>query len=100
MLSPMAYTVTDKLRLAQGPVSLADLDPGDTSLFDGSKQEAKKALAELGEELADLQERMYADAYTGGSPPGARRAAGHGHLRQGRGDRARAGPAEPQRPPG
>ena len=67
MLSPMTYTVTDKLRLDQGPVSLADLDPGDTSLFDGSKQEAKKALAELGEELADLQERMYADAYTGGS---------------------------------
>ena len=67
MLSPMTYTVTDKLRLDQGPVSLADLDPGDTSLFDGSKQEAKKALAELGEELADLQERMYAAAYTGGS---------------------------------
>ncbi len=67
MLSPMTYTVTDKLRLDQGPVSLADLDPGDTSLFDGSKQEAKKALADLGEELADLQERMYAAAYTGGS---------------------------------
>jgi PPK2 family polyphosphate:nucleotide phosphotransferase len=63
----MAYTVTDKLRLPRGPVTLADLDPGDTSLFDGSKKEATKALAELGEELADLQERMYAAAYTGGS---------------------------------
>ena len=67
MLWPMTYTVTDKLRLANGPVSLADLDPADTSLFDGSKKEATKALSELGEELADLQERMYANAYTGGS---------------------------------
>ena len=67
MLWPMTYTVTDKLRLPKGPVALADLDPGDTSLFDGSKKEAQKALAELGEELADLQERMYAAAYTGGS---------------------------------
>ena len=67
MLWPMNYTVTDKLRLPQGSVALSDLDPGDTSLFDGSKQEATKALAELGEELADLQERMYAAAYTGGS---------------------------------
>jgi PPK2 family polyphosphate:nucleotide phosphotransferase len=63
----MTYTVTDQLRVPRGPVSLADLDPGDTSLFDGSKKEAEKALAETGEELADLQERMYADAYTGGS---------------------------------
>ncbi len=67
MLWAMTYTVTDKLRLAKGPVSLADLDPADTSLFDGSKKEAAKALADLGEELADLQERMYANAYTGGS---------------------------------
>ena len=67
MLWPMTYTVTDKLRLPQGPVALADLDPGDTSLFDGSKKEATKSLAALGEELADLQERMYANAYTGGS---------------------------------
>ena len=67
MLWPMTYTVTDKLRLPKGPVSLKDLDPGDTSLFDGSKKEATKSLAALGEELADLQERMYANAYTGGS---------------------------------
>jgi PPK2 family polyphosphate:nucleotide phosphotransferase len=67
MLWPMAYTVTDKLRLPKGPVALAELDPADTSAFKGSKKEATKALAELGEELADLQERMYAAAYTGGS---------------------------------
>ena len=63
----MTYTVTDLLRLPRGPVSLSDHDPADTSGFDGSKKRAVKELADLGEELADLQERMYADAYTGGA---------------------------------
>ncbi len=63
----MAYTVTDLLRLPQGAVSLDDLDPGDTSGFDGSKREAEKALGELGGELTDLQERMFANAYVGGA---------------------------------
>jgi PPK2 family polyphosphate:nucleotide phosphotransferase len=63
----MAYTVTDLLRLPEGAVSLADLDPGDTSGFDGGKKRAEKDLVALGDELADLQERMYADAYVGGS---------------------------------
>jgi PPK2 family polyphosphate:nucleotide phosphotransferase len=62
----MAYTVTDLLRLAKGPVSLADHDPGDTSGFDGTKKQAEKALRDLGPELAELQERMFAEAYTGG----------------------------------
>ena len=63
----MNYTVTDLLRLPAGPVSLADLDPGDTSGFDGSKKEAQKALTGLGEELAELQEQLFAHAYTGGA---------------------------------
>jgi len=63
----MAYTVTDKLRLPLGPVSLEDLDPTDTSCFDGGKKQGEKALADLEEELSDLQERMYANAYVGGS---------------------------------
>lgn len=62
----MPYTVTDLLRLARGPVSLADHDPGSTSGFTGSKKQAEKALAELEPELVELQERMFADAYTGG----------------------------------
>jgi PPK2 family polyphosphate:nucleotide phosphotransferase len=62
----MTYTVTDLLRLPQGAVSLAEHDPGDTSGFDGSKKKAEKALVDRGVELAELQERMYADAYTGG----------------------------------
>ncbi|MCW2710204.1 MAG: phosphate:nucleotide phosphotransferase, partial [Marmoricola sp.] len=67
ILATMAYTVTDLLRLPEGAVSLADLDPGDTSGFDGGKKQAEKDLVALGDELADLQERMYADAYVGGS---------------------------------
>ena len=63
----MAYTVTDKLRLPKGAVSLADLDPDDTSCFDGTKRQGKKALADMEDELSDLQERMYANAYVGGS---------------------------------
>ncbi len=63
----MSYTVTDLLRLPQGAVSLADLDPRGTPGYDGSKKEAEKQLAAIGEELADLQERMYANAYVGGS---------------------------------
>ena len=62
----MAYTVTDLLRLDAGPVSLRDLDPGGTPGFDGGKKDGEKALVATGEELADLQERMYAAAYTGG----------------------------------
>ncbi len=62
----MAYTVTDLLRLAQGPVSLADHDPADTSGFEGSKKQAEKALQDLGPDLAELQEQMFAQAYTGG----------------------------------
>jgi len=63
----MTYTVTDLLRLPRGAVSLAGLDPGDTSGFEGTKKQAQKALADLGDELAELQEQLYADAYTGGS---------------------------------
>ncbi len=62
----MAYTVTDLLRLGPGPVSLDDHDPSATPGYDGTKRQAEKALRDLGPELADLQERMYADAYTGG----------------------------------
>ncbi|MEO7942154.1 MAG: polyphosphate kinase 2 family protein [Marmoricola sp.] len=61
----MAYTVTDLLRLPQGAVALADLDPGDTG-SDGKKQ-AEQALREAGDQLVELQERMYAAAYTGGA---------------------------------
>ena len=63
----MAYALTDQLRLPSGPVSLKDLDTDGTPGFDGGKSEGEKALLDLGAELKDLQERMFARAYTGGS---------------------------------
>lgn len=63
----MTYALTDQLRLPAGAVSLADLDTDGKPGFDGGKRDGEKALRELGEELADLQERMYANAYTGGA---------------------------------
>lgn len=66
ILGRMAYTVTDLLRADQGPVSLADLDPAGTPGFKRGKREGEKALRDIGPELAELQERMFAEAYTGG----------------------------------
>src|SRR4051794_30221602 len=62
----MAYTVTDLLRLPSGSGTLADRDPAATPGFKHGKRAAEKALRDIGPELADLQERMFADAYTGG----------------------------------
>jgi PPK2 family polyphosphate:nucleotide phosphotransferase len=63
----MSYALTDQLRLPEGDVVLDDLDPAATPGFEGGKQKAEKALRHLGEDLRDLQERMFAQAYTGGS---------------------------------
>jgi PPK2 family polyphosphate:nucleotide phosphotransferase len=50
------------LRLPPGPVDLAALDPAATPGFTGGKQEGKAALEALGDDLADMQERLYAEA--------------------------------------
>ena len=62
----MAYKVTDLLRLPATPGALADRDPAATKGFEKGKRAAEKALRDIGPELAELQERMFADAYTGG----------------------------------
>jgi PPK2 family polyphosphate:nucleotide phosphotransferase len=62
----MAYTVTDRLRLPSSSGALADRDTADTKGFKQGKRAAEKALRDIGPELAELQERMFADAYTGG----------------------------------
>ena len=66
----MSYALTDQLRLPAGAVTLDDLDPASTPGFDGGKRDAEKSLRDLGEDLRDLQERMFAQAYTGGSRRG------------------------------
>ncbi|MBS4754159.1 polyphosphate kinase 2 family protein [Nocardioides sp. zg-ZUI104] len=58
--------VAAALRLAPGPVRLADLATDTTPGFDGSKEDGRKALADLGGPLADRQERLFAEGISGG----------------------------------
>jgi polyphosphate kinase 2 (PPK2 family) len=51
---------------AASPVDLDAIDPGATPGFDGGKKAGKRALAELTEEITDLQARLRANGYTGG----------------------------------
>jgi len=53
------------LRLPAGPVDLAAIPTDDTRGFDGGKSDGKKALAALGPELSDLQERLFAEHTVG-----------------------------------
>jgi PPK2 family polyphosphate:nucleotide phosphotransferase len=57
--------LADLLRVGAG-VRLADVDPRSTPGFAGGKTEGKAALAAGAERLSDLQERLFADAKTGG----------------------------------
>jgi PPK2 family polyphosphate:nucleotide phosphotransferase len=49
------------LRLPAGPVDLAAIDSGTTPGFDGKKKAGEAALLALGDDLSDLQERLYAE---------------------------------------
>lgn len=60
-------SISDLLRLPPGPVDLSGIDTDGQPGFDGEKQDGKEALPELGEELADLQTRLFAEGYTGGT---------------------------------
>jgi PPK2 family polyphosphate:nucleotide phosphotransferase len=59
-------SATDALRVPPGPVDLSAYDTRSTPCFDGSKKEGKAALFALGEELSDLQERLFAEGRSGG----------------------------------
>ena len=52
---------TSLRHLLSGVTTLADVDPRSTPGFDGDKKAAKEAMGDLGEELADLQERLWAN---------------------------------------
>ena len=56
-----ATSFGDALRAGDG-FELASLDPRSTPAFDGDKADGEKALAELGDQLAELQERLYAES--------------------------------------
>ena len=61
----MSTPISDALRFRPG-TALADLDTGATHGFDGGKKDAEAAMADLGPELAELQEKLFAAGYTGG----------------------------------
>ncbi|HET7350944.1 MAG TPA: PPK2 family polyphosphate kinase [Marmoricola sp.] len=62
----MTYALTDALRLPKGAVDLSAIDPDARHGFDGDKRAGKSALEGMADELADLQEKLFAHAYTGG----------------------------------
>ncbi|TQJ50502.1 polyphosphate kinase 2 family protein [Phycicoccus sp. SLBN-51] len=56
---------TEALRVGDG-FNLFDTDPRSTPGWDGDKQSAKDAMPALGEEMSELQERLYAESKMGG----------------------------------
>lgn len=63
----MSKTLSEKLRVNPGPVTLTDYDPGATPGFDGGKKAGKKALAKLAGPVTDLQECLFAESRVEGS---------------------------------
>jgi PPK2 family polyphosphate:nucleotide phosphotransferase len=64
----MAASLRDRLRIEPGePVDLAGRDPGATPRAPGGKTRTKAELAEQGDELGPLQERLFAEAAAGGT---------------------------------
>ena len=65
--SHAAPTLSSQLAVT-GHVDLAGFDSRATTGFDGKKADAEKALAALGHELGDLQEKLFAGGRAGSSP--------------------------------
>jgi PPK2 family polyphosphate:nucleotide phosphotransferase len=73
MMSPMTSAIpsatpsaiASALRLPVGPVDLTAIDTDAAPGFDGKKADGKAALAEMQPELADLQERLWAERTAG-----------------------------------
>ena len=57
----------EALRVPRGPVDLTSYDTRATPGFRGGKTTGKAALYALGEEVSDLQERLYAEGLSGGA---------------------------------
>ena len=65
----MAFPLSDltsTLRVAPGPIDLGKIETDAAPGFDGDKKDGEAALAELGPQLAELQERLFADGKSGG----------------------------------
>jgi len=61
----MTDDITAHLRLASGPVDLRAIETDAAPGFGGKKADGKAALTAMGEELADLQERLWAERTVG-----------------------------------
>jgi PPK2 family polyphosphate:nucleotide phosphotransferase len=61
----MSPAISDAIRLPRGPVDLTTIETDVAPGFDGDKDDGKAALAEMGTELADLQERLWAERTVG-----------------------------------
>jgi PPK2 family polyphosphate:nucleotide phosphotransferase len=59
--------LTSRLRMPQGAVDLASIETDAAPGFDGKKKDGEAALFAMGDELADLQERLFADGKAGGT---------------------------------
>ena len=55
----------DVLRVPPGPVDLNSIPTDGTPGFDGNKSAGEAAVAALGKDLADLQERLFAEGTAG-----------------------------------
>ncbi|MCD9198245.1 PPK2 family polyphosphate kinase [Aeromicrobium wangtongii] len=63
----MTQSLSSQLAVT-APIDLSRYDSRATTGFDGKKADAKKGLAAIGEELADLQEKLFAGGRAGTSP--------------------------------
>lgn len=63
----MTEEIPDLLRVPAGPVDLAAVATDGTPGFEGRKKDGVARLAALGDDLADLQERLWAERTTGSS---------------------------------
>ncbi|NUS52148.1 MAG: polyphosphate kinase 2 family protein [Nocardioidaceae bacterium] len=63
----MAESFLEQLTVPRGSVDLSSYDPEDTPGFSGDKGDAADTLTALGDELSDLQERLFAEGRHGGT---------------------------------
>ena len=80
----MAIDAPSCLTVPRGPGRPRVVRPAREARVRRQEAEGKAALYALGDELSDLQERLFAEGGHRRQPPHAAGAPGHGHLRQGR----------------
>ncbi len=62
----LTEAIREALRMRPG-LQLTDIDPSGTPAFDGDKKDAEAVMADRADEIADWQERLYAESKEGGT---------------------------------